>query len=202
MRGTPSLPGGSGRPKASRGRVLRGRPDSSRSRSGTYPSSQVSILPEIHDELAPLVTCALLDEVGDALSFELTGRCDFEDHAVRQVEVGPLVEEVLRNLQRGRVFGEHDLDQCVDFAIEGFWLAESVDEVMALSHGAAEHCANEVPLLGLSTACEFGDLRGTGPAGGDVPVDLRHAPPGAVGGNYEITYEGQFQPAARTHAVH
>ncbi len=38
MRGTPSLPCGSGRPRASRGRVLRGRPDSSRSRSAMCPS--------------------------------------------------------------------------------------------------------------------------------------------------------------------
>ena len=38
MRGTPSLPCGSGRPRASRGRALRGRPDSSRSRSAMCPS--------------------------------------------------------------------------------------------------------------------------------------------------------------------
>src|ERR1700704_4499161 len=38
MRGMPSLPRGSGRPRASRGRVLRGLPDSSRSRSATCPS--------------------------------------------------------------------------------------------------------------------------------------------------------------------
>src|ERR1700730_9418282 len=38
MRGMPSLPCGSGRPRASRGRVLRGLPDSSRSRSATCPS--------------------------------------------------------------------------------------------------------------------------------------------------------------------
>src|SRR3954451_11030972 len=107
MRGTPSLPCGSGRPRASRGRVLRGRPDSSRSRSAMYPSLQVSVLPDIHDELAPLIARALLDEVSDALPFELAGWRDFENHAVRQVEVGALVEEVLRNLQRGRVFGEH-----------------------------------------------------------------------------------------------
>ena len=40
MRKTPSLPCGRGRPRASRGRVLRGRPDSSRSRSAICPSWQ------------------------------------------------------------------------------------------------------------------------------------------------------------------
>ena len=38
MRATPTLPGGSGRPRASRGRALRARPDSSRSRSAICPS--------------------------------------------------------------------------------------------------------------------------------------------------------------------
>src|SRR5882757_10506771 len=73
---------------------------------------------------------------------------------------------------------------------------------MTLGHRGAEHCANQVPLLGLSTACELGDLRGAAPAGGDVPVDLRHAPPRAVGGHHEITHQGELQPAARTHAIH
>ena len=40
------------------------------------------------------------------------------------------------------------------------------------------------------------------PAGGDVPVDLRHAPPRTVGGDNEITHQGELQPAARTYAVH
>src|SRR6185312_11405939 len=42
MRATPSLPCRRGRPRASRGRVLRGRPDSSRSRSAMCPSWQVN----------------------------------------------------------------------------------------------------------------------------------------------------------------
>jgi hypothetical protein len=35
----------------------------------------------------------------------------------------------------------------------------------------------------------------------DVRVDLRHAPPGAVGGNDEIAHQGQPQATAGAHAV-
>ena len=102
----------------------------------------------------------LVDEVADALTERLAGRRALEDHAAGHVEVGTLVEEVLRAMERGRILGQDDLNKGGDLLIELIRFTEVVDEVVPFRRRPAEQSPGEVPLLRLAPSSELGELGG------------------------------------------
>src|SRR5487761_182958 len=166
-----------------------------------------SVLPERLRQPAPLRSRVGMGEVLHALGREPPGPAGerleryLEAHRAGQRQVSALIEGELGPPDGDRVLRRHHLDERPDLAVEVLGRADPVDQVVPLRGLGIEELADEVPFLSLAPAGEAGQPRHAAPARRDVPVDLGHSPPGAVGGDHEVADQGQLQAAARAHAV-